>query len=393
MLDGDAAGLKGHGEAVGGACGSHYHHGAFAVAAVEGLHEVGLLGLGGQARRGAAALDVNYHQGQLGYHGQADALALERQAGTRGGGDGEVAGEGGADGRAYAGNLVLHLYSLDTKVFALCQLMQDVGGGGDGVRAQEQRQTRLLGGQDQAPGRCRVAVDVGVDAGLGVVALDAVGRHRGVYVVAIVVAGLDDFDVGVGHSGLFGEFVAQEVLGGGKGTVEEPADEAESKDVAALEHALVVHARVGQGGLGHRGDGHLEHLAGDAQLGEGVVGDIEGFFHIGLGERVDVDDDYAAGLEEADVLLEGRGVHGDEHVAAVAGGVDTLAHADLEARDAGQRPLRGAYFGGIVREGRNLVADAGRDIGEDVAGQLHAVAGVTRKSHDNFVENFYVGFL
>ena len=67
--------------------------------------------------------------------------------------------------------------------------------------------------------------------------------------------------------------LADEVFGNREVAVEEPAYQTYGKHVAALQHGLVVHARVGQGGLGHRGDGHLEHLTGDAQLGEGVVGD------------------------------------------------------------------------------------------------------------------------
>ena len=49
VLQGDACRLESHGEAVGGRNGCNYGHGRFAVASVEGLHQVGLLGLGGEA--------------------------------------------------------------------------------------------------------------------------------------------------------------------------------------------------------------------------------------------------------------------------------------------------------------------------------------------------------
>ena len=51
-------------------------------AAIEGLHEVGLLGLGGKACGGSAALHVDYHEGKLGDYGKADAFALKGEAGA-----------------------------------------------------------------------------------------------------------------------------------------------------------------------------------------------------------------------------------------------------------------------------------------------------------------------
>ena len=64
------------------------------------------------------------------------------------------------------------------------------------------------------------------------------------------------------------------------------------------------------------------------------MGDVLGLLEVGVGVRVYVGENYAAGFEEAYVLLEGCRVHGDEHVALVAGGVDAFADAYLEAADA-----------------------------------------------------------
>ena len=82
VLHGNASGFKGHGEAVGGRGGGKHGNGAFAVAAVEGLCQVGLFGLGGQTCGGAAALNVDDYQRQLHDYGQANAFALQRQTGT-----------------------------------------------------------------------------------------------------------------------------------------------------------------------------------------------------------------------------------------------------------------------------------------------------------------------
>ena len=92
VLYGNATCLEGHRKAVGGRCGCDDSHGALAVAAVQGLHQVGLLGLGGQACRGAATLYVDDDKGQFGDYGQADTFALESQTGSRSRGHGQVAG-------------------------------------------------------------------------------------------------------------------------------------------------------------------------------------------------------------------------------------------------------------------------------------------------------------
>ena len=110
---------------------------AFAVAAVKGLCEVGLLGLGRDAGRRAAALDVDQHERKLGDHRQAECLALEREARTGGRRDGEVAGIGGADGGADARDLVLSLQRLDTKVLVDGKFLEDGRSRGDRVGTAE----------------------------------------------------------------------------------------------------------------------------------------------------------------------------------------------------------------------------------------------------------------
>lgn len=82
VLYGDAGGLEGRVETVSGAQRRHHHQRRLAVAAIERLHEIGLFGLGGEARRWAAALNVDHNQGQFGHHGQTQGLALQRQTGA-----------------------------------------------------------------------------------------------------------------------------------------------------------------------------------------------------------------------------------------------------------------------------------------------------------------------
>ena len=270
--------------------------------------------------------------------------------------------------------------------------MQDVGGGGDGVGAEEELETCLLGGGYQAVGRSLVACDVHIAAGHFRGRFYAVGGgHAGVHVVAVVEAGLHHLDVVFGDGGFLGEFLAQEVGHQVKVAVEEPAHQAKGKHVAALEHRLVVHAAVGQTVFHHLGDGACHHAVGvDAHLAQVVVAGKLGLLQVFRTEAVGVDDDGGLRFGKAVLCLQGGGVHGHQHVALVAGGV-YLARSDvyLESAHTGERPLRGADVGGIVGECGDAVAYRGRHRGENVSGQLHAVAAVAREAYDNLLQFFH----
>lgn len=120
-------------EAVGGAGGSDYGHGALAVAAVEHLQQVGLLALGGQTGRGTATLNVDDDQRQLVDDSQVDGLALQTDAGTRGRGGCQCSGKRGTYGAGASRYLVFTLHRDDATRLVLGQFVQYVGGGSDGV--------------------------------------------------------------------------------------------------------------------------------------------------------------------------------------------------------------------------------------------------------------------
>ncbi len=84
--------------------------------------------------------------------------------------------------------------------------MQYVGGRGDGVRTQEQGASALFRSHDEAPCGSRIAVHIGVCAGLHAVSLDTVCRHRGMCVVAVVPACMYDFGVGLVYGWFLGKF-------------------------------------------------------------------------------------------------------------------------------------------------------------------------------------------
>jgi hypothetical protein len=115
-----------------GDCGATIAHRRLAVAAEHRLQEVGLLGLGRQAGRGPAALDVDDDQRQLEQTARPIVSALEGHARPRRRRDTERPAEGGAERDPDSGDLVLGLHRRDAEPLEP-DSVQDVGGRGDRV--------------------------------------------------------------------------------------------------------------------------------------------------------------------------------------------------------------------------------------------------------------------
>src|SRR5262249_39818222 len=136
-----------------------------AVASEHALKQVALLRLRWDTGARARALHVDDDERQLDHHGQADAFALEGDAGAGGAGHAERATEGRADGRADGGNLVLSLEGLDAEPLERGKLVQDGAGRRNRVAAVEEGPAgELTGGQEAQRGEL-VAGDVAVEAG------------------------------------------------------------------------------------------------------------------------------------------------------------------------------------------------------------------------------------
>ena len=82
-----------------------------------------------------------------------------------------------------------------------------------------------------------------------------------------------------------------------------------------------------------------------------------------------------------------RSIHRYDHVGLVARGEYVLSQFHLETTHASQRTLRGTYLGGEVGQGRNLMAKNGTQRGKKRTRQLHSVAGVATKSHNNILHD------
>ncbi len=123
-------------------------------------------------------------------------------------------------------------------------------------------------------------------------------------------------------------------------------------------------------------------------LGQAAILDrvrlISGLGEVALRELALVGDDQAAFAKLADVHLQRRRVHRDQHVGLVARGLDRArTEVDLECRDTEGRPLRSADFRRKIGKGREVVAGQRGRQSELAAGQLHAVAAVAREPHDH----------
>ncbi len=106
-------------------------------------------------------------------------------------------------------------------------------------------------------------------------------------------------------------------------------------------------------------------------------------------KAVGIDDEDAVGLQVADIDLQRRGIHGNQHIDGIARGVHVArGKMQLVTAHARQSAGRGANLGGEVREGRDVVAVKRDRIGELASGNLHAVAGIPGEANDRLIDLF-----
>ena len=190
-----------------------------------------------------------------------------------------------------------------------------------------------------------------------------------------MVTSIQNGAVGLDHLILAFELGLKILVDGIEFTVKQVHHDAEGKHVLRLEHRLVVHAEVLQGLFGEFRNGGLHDLifregAVDCRV-IGIASLFEGLF----GDRVGVEDDDGAWTEPAHVCLDGGGIHGNQHVAEVARGVNRfVSEMHLETRDASHRALRGTDFSRIVREGGEVVSSKCCGIRKEISGKLHSIA-------------------
>ncbi len=378
VLGGEPYGLVGDVEAVTGRGRRQHHHRRLAVASIERLHEVGLLGLRRHARRRPGALDVQDDQRQLRRHGEADALALERDPGTARGGDADRPAERGADGRGDGGDLVLGLDGPHAEALVHRELVQDVARRRDRIGAVDDRDLGPLSGRENAPRQGAIAGHRPIESGRHLRGLDRVVLAEDLRRLAEGVTGLQHARVGFGDVLVLREALLDPDQGRLERPRVDPRDQAEREEVLGPVLLFGVEREVLDGLVGEAGHVDLVQAValGQRRLVERIRR-VARLVEVSLVEGLRVDDQEAARLEIAQVHLERGRIHRDETVEAVTRRVDALApELQLEARDAEERAGRRADLGRKIRQRGEIVARP-RGLGRELfAGELHAVAGV-----------------
>ncbi len=385
VLGGDAARLVGGVEAVARRGGREHRKRGLAIAAVDGLQEVALLRLRGQAGGGAAALHVDHDEGQLRHHPEADCLRLEGHARAGSGAHAEVAPEAGAERRGGGRDLVLGLEGDDAKVLVLAQLVQNVGRRRDGVGAVEEAQVALHARGHQPQGERLRPPHGAVGAGRHRRLVHLVPRPDGVDGLPVVESLLENRQVGVPNRRLVAKLLPDPLLRRLHGPGVHPEGQPEGKHVLRPVDLLQRQVRVGQGLAGDLGEGHLLHLVVvQRAVRERVLVEV-GLRQVLLLEGVDVDDDGAARPHAVEVHLERRRVHGDEQVHLLARRAHLFgAEVKLEGAHAKGGAGRGPNLGGVVRQRRQVVLGVGGGEGKLRPGNLHSVPGVPSEEDRSF---------
>ena len=214
------------------------------------------------------------------------------------------------------------MVSLDAQVLEFREFSKNISCRSDGIRAEEELESRLFGGGHQTPSSGGVARDVAVFALFKVGSFHAIGVGEELPSVGIVITSVEDGAVGLDHLVLALELGLEVGIDSVEFAVEEVHHDAEGKHVLRLEHGFVVHAEVFQGFLGEfRNRGLHDLVVGEGAINRRVVG-IAGLFKSLVGHRVGVEDDDGSRTEPTHVRLDGGRVHGNQHVAEVARGVD-----------------------------------------------------------------------
>ena len=209
-------------EARRGRVGSDDRERCLAVSAVHRVQQVRLLRLGRQSGGRTAALDIDDDQRELERQAQPDRLGFQVETGTGCGRDAEMTGEGCSDRHRDRGDLILGLHGAHPEVLVSRELVQDVGGRGDGIAGQEQREARPHAGRHQADRQGHIAGDVAIGARLQGGGLDHEAVCEDLGRLPEGETGPESAKVGLRHLGPLAELILYPPLASGGGTGEHP---------------------------------------------------------------------------------------------------------------------------------------------------------------------------
>src|SRR5690606_21528448 len=199
--------------------------------------------------------------------------------------------------------------------------------------------------------------------------------------LAVRMPGLQGRDVRVTHRVVRGEALAYPRLDRIDVVAEHPLHEPERPEVlAAAGIALAEPERLHGVGRELR-DVELDHLKAVELAALPRILRVARLREPAARERIRIQDDQRAALEQRQVDLQRRGIERDEHLRRVAGSRDRPhAEMDLVSGYAERRAGRRADLGRIIRERAEILARESRSADELRAHQLNAVAGITGKA-------------
>src|SRR5215813_6037247 len=106
-------------------------------------------------------------------------------------------------------------------------------------------------------------------------------------------------------------------------------------------------------------------------------------------ELVAVDDQRATLFQIGKIKFQRGWIHGYQNVWLITWCPNVMTgKIQLKAAHAGKTAGRGANFSRKIRQGRNVVADDCRSVGELRPSQLHTVAGIAGEANRNRIEFF-----
>ena len=170
------------------------------------------------------------------------ASLLSAIPGPAGSGEGNRAAKSRADGRADGRNFVLCLKSTDIEVFEPRQIVQNIAGGRDGIRAVEQGFFREFGCRDEAHRNGFVAGHFAISSGLKPCRTHAVAYLEGLSSFAEEIARLQGLEVGLGDVRMFAKFLFDPVLRHVQRAIINPEDQSQREKVLAAINFLVGEA-------------------------------------------------------------------------------------------------------------------------------------------------------
>ena len=202
--------------------------------------------------------------------------------------------------------------------------------------------------------------------------------------LTISMTGIQRRNIGVGQNLILRKFGVQPIDDRLTVAVKHPKRQAKRPHILTAQRVFVAHAKRLDGFQRQRADVERQHLPfRKAAIFKRVAG-IFGLIQVTLVKLACVRDNQTAFAQRPDICFQRSGVHRDQHVRLITRGVDCRrTKVNLKRRNTEKRPDWRTDFGRKIRECRKVIARQCRRQRKLSPGQLHAVAAVPGKAHND----------